>query len=197
MAGGRIDIKVIKTQFFDKAVVDHLAPKVRKVLSRFGAYTMRTMQKSVRRKGTKSTPHSKPGDPPFSPTGTLRRFIRFYFDPKEQSVVIGPEKLNMVFFDGHGRPVRGTVPQVLEEGGEINILEIFTLMPVGYDRRRGGRKASKTTKWEKQWVRADLRSRRRNAGKPTRLRKVKIAARPYAEPAMQKHLPDLRKWKAE
>lgn len=192
--------KVIKTQIFNKAVKDHLAPKVRRVLTRFGAYARRTMQKSVRRKGSKTTPHSKPGDPPFSPTGKLRKSIEFHFDKKEQSVIVGPVKFNQIFFNGHGEPVRGTVPKVLEEGGEIHILEVFTLMPVGSEKRRNqstGRFEKSKAKFEKQWVRADLRSKRRNAGKPTRLRKVKIAARPYAEPALDKHLPDLRKWKAE
>ena len=91
----------------------------------------------------------------------------------QHSVLIGPAKTNQVFFNGNGQPMTGTVPEVLEYGGQIGILE--TEIRPGY------------------WIRADLRSKRRLAGKPKRLRKATIAARPYMTPAFEKerdrHMP--------
>ncbi len=88
-------------------------------------------------------------------------------------VVVGPMKTNQVFFDRNRQPVSGTVPQVLEYGGQITILEWF----------RAG-----------VWQRADLRSLRRFADLPTRYRTVNIAARPFMHPALRaerQRLPEL------
>jgi hypothetical protein len=69
--------------------------------------------------------------------------------------------------------VKGTVPEVLEKGGDITILDVF---------KNGS------------WRRKDLRMRRRLQGLPTRLRTVHIKARPYMQPAFEiekKQLPSL------
>ena len=117
---------------------------------------------------------STPGQPPHSHAGTLRRLLWYDYDPSgDGAAVVGPAKSNQVFFGVDGKPVRGTVPNVLEFGGEIRILEVQTSGPPGT-----------SAPWH--WRRADLRSKRRLAGKPKRLRKVKIAARPYMEPALDK-----------
>jgi hypothetical protein len=179
--------ELYKARFFDRPIKGYLSDQARAVLSRFGAFVRRDAKSSMRRKGTKRTPHSQPGQPPFSPTGTLPQWILFAYDPRDKSVTIGPYKLNMIFFDGDGQPVRGTVPEALEFGGQIRVLEVLSPMPVV----SGG----KVTGFADRWVRADLRSRRRNAGLPTRLRAAYIAARPYMGPAYRKNLPLLRQWR--
>ncbi|RPI59140.1 MAG: hypothetical protein EHM48_09340 [Planctomycetaceae bacterium] len=137
-------------------------------LSRQGAFVRRAA-KSLIRKRKKA---SEPGSPPSSHTGLLREFIYFAYEPFTQSVIIGPVKTNQVFFDGDGEPVTGTVPEVLEYGGSIRVREVFQYG---------------------KWRRADLRSRRKLAGLPSRLRKVTIAARPYMAPALVSAKEDLAK----
>ncbi|GHT30585.1 hypothetical protein FACS1894214_0720 [Planctomycetales bacterium] len=82
--------------------------RTRKVLSKFGSYVRQTAKKSIRkRKGT-----SKPGSPPFSHTGTLKKFLFFGYDPNKRSVVIGP-----VVVPGKS----GKAPSTLEHGGRITL----------------------------------------------------------------------------
>ena len=157
----------IKTLFFDKARVIRAVDKARRaVLSRAGAFIRQRAKTSMRkRKGA-----SAPGEPPHAHVGTMRRFMFFGYDPGADTVVVGPARTNQVFFNRDRRPVKGTVPSVLEYGGQITVLEVF----------KYGR-----------WQRADLRSRRRLAGLPTRYRKVTIKPRPYMRPALLAELPRL------
>jgi len=167
--------------FFNRgAVVKNLTKQERAVMSRFGAFVRTRAQSSmlrhvvqrsfgVKSKVTSRKGVSRPGEPPYVHQGTLVKFLFFAYDATTHSVVIGPSATNQVFFDKAGRPVTGTVPGVLERGGQITILE---------RQRRSG-----------EWVRADLRSRRRWGHLPTRYRTVSIAARPYMRPAMFAELP--------
>ncbi len=159
MIGFKVALEGAKAAFFDadriKVAMDRTT---RRLLSRFGAYVRTRARTSIRsRKGT-----SKPGQPPRSHTGLLKNFIFFAYDADRHDVVIGPVKTHQVFGDAFGRPVTGTVPEVLEYGGAITIFEVF--------------------KWGK-WRRADLRSRRRLAGLPRRKRTARVAARPFMHPA--------------
>lgn len=160
-----------KARFFDRAGVLAASDRATMAaLARFGAYTMRRARTSIRMRGPGKV--SEPGNPPFGHDdgggrSRLRYGILFWADPHWKSVIIGPEKLNVVYFNGAGQPTRGTVPRVLEEGGTIQVLEWF----------RAGR-----------WSRADLRSRRRMAQHPTRLRPVQVRARPYMGPAFHAEL---------
>ena len=52
---------------------------------------------------------SKPGEPPRSVVGYLKKFLYFAYDPATKSVVVGP-----ALFGGGG----GTAPRTLEEGGK-------------------------------------------------------------------------------
>ena len=162
--------------FFDTAKVLRAVGRAkRQVLSQAGGTVRKLARWSIRQRKKPSAP----GEPPHSHEGTLKRFLFYTYDQAADSVVIGPMKTNQVFFDRDGKPVRGTVPQVLEFGGGITILEVFKPWV------RGGGK----------WVRADLRSRRRLAGLKKRYRTVKIAARPYMAPALAKVRPELpRMW---
>ncbi len=102
----RLDFKSVKRMFFDQAKVKRKVDAAsRKVLSKFGAYVRKTSKQSIKkRKGT-----SKPGKPPFSHVGTLKRFIFFGYDVNKQSVVIGP-----VIFPGKS----GKALPALEYGGK-------------------------------------------------------------------------------
>ena len=91
----------------------------RVVMNRFGSFVRRTAMKSIR--NAKKT--SKPGEPPKGKTGKLRDLLLFQYDPKSRNDVIGPAKTNQVFFNGNGKPVTGTVPEVIEEGGSFYVME--------------------------------------------------------------------------
>ncbi|MBE3133286.1 MAG: hypothetical protein IMZ55_07415 [Acidobacteria bacterium] len=111
----------LKGQFFDrKAVVDAVDKANRRNLSRLGAFVRTTAQRSIRpapkgrklKGGGRSTPknqYSRPGEPPRSHVGLLRKFLFFSFDTVSRSVVIGPAKLSGV--------AGKNVPEVLEFGG--------------------------------------------------------------------------------
>ena len=104
--------------FFDtKKVQSAVDAGTRKVLSRFGAYVRRTARRSIRKRKRPS----RPGAPPSSHTGLLKRFIFFGYDPSKKSVVIGPERLG-----NKG----GDAPSLLEYGGTTAI-----------DTRKGKRRA--------------------------------------------------------
>jgi hypothetical protein len=157
----------IKELFFDKARVVRAVDKVRRaVLSKAGAFIRQRARTSMRKRKASSAP----GQPPSAHEGSLRRFLYFGYDPGADTVVVGPAKTNQVFFGRDRRPVTGTVPSVLEYGGEITIFEVH---------RHG------------TWQRADLRSRRRLAGLRTRYRTVTIKPRPYMRPALAAELPRL------
>ena len=100
--------------FFDKqAVRDKVDAGTRRVLSKFGAFVRQTARRSIRpRKRT-----SRPGQPPSSHTGLLKKFIFFGYDPAPGSVVIGPVRLTQ---KGRGDP-RKTAPHLLEYGGTTTL----------------------------------------------------------------------------
>jgi phage gpG-like protein len=96
---------VTKEMFFDrKAVARRVDRAARRVFSRFGAYVRTTAKHSIRKRKRVS----RPGEPPSSHTGLLRRFIFFGYDRDRRSVVIGPMPLT-------GRI--GDAPHALEYGG--------------------------------------------------------------------------------
>jgi len=157
----------IKDLFFDRKKVEDAVDKPRRaLLSKAGAFIRQRAKTSMRKRKAASSP----GQPPSAHVGLLKKFMFFGYDPGADTVVVGPAKTNQVFFNNDGKPVTGTVPAVLEYGGQINIFEV----------EKGGK-----------WQRADLRSKRRIAGLPTRLRRVTIAPRPYMQPALTAELPRL------
>lgn len=69
-----------------KPVIDSMDPVKRDALSHAGARVRQTARRSIRRrKGV-----SRPGRPPHSHVGTLRRLIFYAWDGESESVVIGP-----------------------------------------------------------------------------------------------------------
>lgn len=163
MIGIRID--KAKSMFFDRQTIVDPFEKARfRVLSKAGAF-IRQRFKSIVRPG-KGT--SRPGQPPKSHQGDVRKFCYFGYDKNTKSVVVGPAQTNKVYFDGDGKPLSGPATEVLDKGGQIQVLEFLD----------GGK-----------WRRVNLRSKRRAAGFQTRLRKVQIEARPAIVPAMMDELP--------
>lgn len=176
-APGSETLYKLKQSFFDRdAILKSMDKATRKALSKFGAFVRQRAKTSLRYRNKVSAAGSPPSAHRSAmsgikkgntrkkqqPTSPLREFIFFAYDAQEKAVYIGPAKTNQVFFDHNREPVTGTVPRVLEEGGQITVLEWL----------KGG-----------AWSRADLRSRRRVAERPTRFRTVTIAARPYMKPA--------------
>jgi hypothetical protein len=106
-----IGFKIDKSLFFDRAKVVRATDRAsRRVLSRFGAFVRQRAKSSIRSRKGKTT--SQPGSPPRSHTGLLKRFILFGYDPRKQSVVIGPAPLPST---------RGKASELLEYGGTTTL----------------------------------------------------------------------------
>lgn len=106
----KIDFK-FKQLFFDRqAVISKVDAATRRVLSKFGAFVRQTAKNSI----WKRKRISKPGRPPSSHIGLLRKFIWFGYDADRRSVVIGPARLN--------QKGRGEAPALLEYGGETTLV---------------------------------------------------------------------------
>lgn len=157
----------VKKMFFDARGMKRGVNKAKfKFLSKAGAFVMTRARQSMR--SSKKT--SAPGEPPRAHgRKLLKRNVFFALDRAAEMTLVGPIFLNQVDRDKDGQPMRGTVPSVLEYGGVIKILEVFKFG---------------------KWQRADQRSTRRLAGLPTRLRTVRIAARPFMGPALAKESPN-------
>jgi hypothetical protein len=95
-----------KQGFFDRAAVrSAVDAATRRVFSKFGAFVRQRARTSIRRrKGS-----SRPGSPPHSHVGLLKRFIFFAFDPARKSVVVGPTLIRS----------ESEAPRLLEHGGEF------------------------------------------------------------------------------
>ncbi|HUU96241.1 MAG TPA: hypothetical protein VM487_10910 [Phycisphaerae bacterium] len=98
--------------FFDsKAVISRVDKATRRVFSRFGAFVRNTARKSIRKVSGKKKLPSRPGQPPKSRKGHLKRFILFGYDAGRRSVVIGPKALGS----------RPQAPEALEYGGKSRV----------------------------------------------------------------------------
>ena len=85
-------------------VVKALDKATRENLKRIGAFIMDDARKSIRPRKKRS----KPGNPPNSHAGFLRKGILYGFDVARRSLVVGPIRLNQK---------SGTAPEALEYGG--------------------------------------------------------------------------------
>ena len=104
-----IRFEITKLFFDKKAVRDKVDAGTRRVLSKFGAFVRRTARSSIRKR--KKT--SSPGSPPSSHIGLLKKLIFFGYDPRKDSVVIGPVRLT--------QKGRGEAPSLLEYGGSTKV----------------------------------------------------------------------------
>lgn len=169
-------VNEFKGLFFDsKAVTSRLDRGNRKALSKFGAFTRRRAKSSIR---TRKNAVSKPGNPPYSKTGKLKKLTFFAYDPQAQSVVIGPARIPS--------PQQPNVPETLEYGGtqRLRLLRIVEGQIDGEKRDTRGRFLKK----------GSVKYRMSKSGKPVR---VQYKARPWMGPAFEAEkaasLPDL--WK--
>lgn len=114
-----LDLRV-KKLFFDAPAVRRANDRVtRDALGHTGAFIRQAARRSMKKappkpraggRGRRVTRprYSRPGQPPYSRTGLLKRHIYYSYDPRRQDVVIGPAALRS----------RPEVPRVLEEGGK-------------------------------------------------------------------------------
>jgi hypothetical protein len=152
----------LKDWFFDREKVIKAMGRARaQALNHAGASVRLIARQSLRRRKKISSPGQPPSVHATDKVATLKNIL--YAATPDKSVVVGPVGLDMASVTG-SKPTSGTVPEVLEFGGKIGIIEVFK-----YNR----------------WWRADLRSKRRNSGLPQRVRTVQIAARPFMGPALK------------
>lgn len=120
-----------KNAFFDRVAVQRAMDKVTHgFLSHFGGYTRKVARNSIKALGKRQLKRlagatsaqramllaaysSKPGDPPKSHTGLLKRIL-YAYERTQKRVVVGPERLNQKSTRG-GR----TAPELLEYGGTV------------------------------------------------------------------------------
>lgn len=101
-----IDLR-LKRMFFDRPRVQRAVDRGRRqALSKAGAFIRQRARSSIRKRKRSS----RPGQPPSSHTGLLRRFILFGYDRQRDSVVVGPVGFR-----------RSTAPSVLEFGGRTAV----------------------------------------------------------------------------
>lgn len=104
----------IKNLFFDRAAVQkRLKPANARALSQAGAYVRTSARSSIRRRKRVSAPGSPPSA--HAKQQPNLKTILFGYDPRTESVVVGPVRLN-----GSSR-VR--VPRILELGGEVTLTQ--------------------------------------------------------------------------
>jgi hypothetical protein len=103
-----LSFQAAKRGLFDRAAVQQKVDKAtRKVLSRFGAFVRQRAKTSIK----KRKEISRPGQPPHSHVGLLRKFILFAYDADRKSVVIGPTLTKD----------ESEAPRLLEHGGDTTL----------------------------------------------------------------------------
>ncbi len=104
-----------------------------------------------------------------------REGIFFYYDPQTRTVIIGPTL--WVHSRKTGNPTSGTIPETLEFGGSITILEVL----------REARNSKKFGHLPQRWKQA----RERISGRPSRMRTINVSAHPTMNLAFMAELPQL------
>lgn len=159
-----VSFRVIN-QFFDRPAVQRAVDAgSRRALSKIGAFIRRRARSSIKRRKK----ISQPGSPPTAhatETPNLKTIL-FAYDPRRQSVVVGPVAFNQAIFGNKSN--RTTVPELLEKGGTQAIPE-----------HQIGNK----------WFSIDLR--RRRTSRPVRWRTARYAPRPFMGPALAKDRPNI------
>jgi hypothetical protein len=100
-----LTVREYKKFFFDrKLVMDKMGEATRRALSKAGAFIRTRARTSIR----KRKKISKPGSPPSSHVGTLKKLLFFGYDPSAKSVVVGPAAFG-----------KAEAPSLLEFGGQV------------------------------------------------------------------------------
>lgn len=114
----------MKRFFFDRQAVSKAIGKNRaRVLGRMGAFVQRRARSSLRRRKRTSSPGQTPSVHSSDSVTTLKNIL-FAYNPANESVIVGPAKLN-----GSGSIIGATVPALHEFGGTVGLRQ----------RRRRGR----------------------------------------------------------
>ena len=203
----------VRDLFFDAPAVMRAVDKAtRQALSRDGAILRKSAQQSMRyvtsrrkqlqqiaagkRKRLKDVDVSKPGQPPraIRPHPWIRRHLYFSYEPRRKNVVVGP----IGFGRGSG------APHTLEYGGAVrrrNMRRTRRKVGDGGEIRIGGRSSATTKTAESHrgtqvavtyaLLRTAAQADRANRLNeqiygPWTLPSVKVAARPFMRPALQR-----------
>lgn len=168
MAGQFVMTMRMKEFFFDKqAVRDRMSKANRRALSKAGAFIRRRARSSLRRR-KKPSPAGQPPSVHTSDRVATLKNILFAYEPENESLVVGPVRLNQSTFMG---PIldSSTVPQVHEFGSTIKVRE---------------------AKVGKRWR---MGAKRGKPNQPVRVRSAQYPARPFMGPALEAekdHIPD-------
>jgi len=105
----------VKYKFTPKELLSKAAKAEKQVLMGQGAYVRKAAMSSIKKAGKKRR-SSKPGHPPYSQTGLLRKFILFHVDEDAHNVIVGPKLLSQ---GKHNIDGGRTIPEILERGGSM------------------------------------------------------------------------------
>lgn len=105
----KLNMKQFQRNFFDRErVINALTREEHKAFSKIGAYIRTRARRSIR----KRKKSSRPGQPPHSHSGELRKGILFAYDPDAHGVVVGAYRMNSK---------AGNAPEILEYGGTTKV----------------------------------------------------------------------------
>jgi len=171
----------VKDFFFDRQKVAQRAEKgMIRGLSKVGAFVRRRARSKLRKRKRVSQPGESPSVHSDDSVATLRNIL-FALDANSLSVVIGPVRLNQVnqlILSGEtGFALQGTVPQLMEFGGESRVFE-WDLRGKGEWSRADRRFTRTFERWQKQGILAER----------TRVRVSRYAPRPFMGPALKEEL---------
>lgn len=132
-----MDVADALDSFFDRThVVRKLDQAKKRMLTGIGARTMTRARRSLKTPGKRKAKNYKatPGKPPASWTGLLKQFIFFVYEPRTESVMIGPADFKE----------SSDTPELLEYGGSATRrVPIFDWHPddgTPWSQRKGKRK---------------------------------------------------------
>jgi len=165
-------------RFDDDRIRKQLDRAERRNLFRAGKFTRTTAKRSVR----KRKKPSKPGNPPHSHVGTLRKLIFYAWDLTSRTMLVGPFRtLPTGGRRNRTRMVdRATGAEVLEKGGSV----IRTVpKPRGTRRKQTGR----MTRRRVRRIREEYKRRGHQEDLTQKL--VTVAPRPYMSAALVKTMP--------
>jgi hypothetical protein len=200
-------MKADTSKFFDRVIVETEVERIEfEGLKRNAMYLRRVARNSIRRRKSAS----KPGQPPRSVRGDLKRGIEAHFERGVNESVIGPVGFgwskgsglvgapNVLEFGGD-TVIDNSVVRKVGDGGEIRVVSGAA---AGVRRDSSGKflRASQRGKEVRPGVRvvyARLRTQAQ-AERATRINReifgpvpVRVAARPFMAPALERSLPKL------
>lgn len=159
--------------FFDeREVIDSVEKGVRDALRQAGARIRLTARRSIRKRNRVS----RPGSPPSSHTGNLRKGIYFGYDRNTKSVVVGPYRNrsgNAPNALEYGGPTRMPPPDRTFQVGDMGVMRLTPDNRPIYSRLRSERQVERAQRLYREY--------QTSVGG----RAVVIEPRPYMTPALE------------